>query len=127
VTESGEYTAELENSCGTFQYTANITQEDCDCKIFIPNSFTANADNLNDAFLIEYDCDFVDYELTIFNRWGKVVFNSLNPSTGWIGNDDNGDYYAPSEVYSYVLKYSSRDIGGVVISKILNGHINLVR
>ena len=68
---------------------------------YIPNIFTPNRDNLNEVFkpVVSY-CK--KYELTIYNRWGELVFENTYIAgqsiiTGW----DGGDY--PSETYLYQI------------------------
>ncbi len=68
---------------------------------YIPNIFTPNRDNLNEVFkpVVSY-CK--KYELTIYNRWGELVFENTyiagqSAITGW----DGGDY--PSETYLYQI------------------------
>ena len=72
--------------------------------IYIPSAFTPNNDGINDAFQI-VTTDLVEYELTIYNRWGDWVFHSTDPEEVWIGDVKGGEYYAPSGLYSYRLKW----------------------
>jgi len=46
-------------------------------QIFIPNSFTPNDDNDNDTFQ-PYISGANKYIITIFNRWGEIVFEKEN-------------------------------------------------
>lgn len=58
-----------------------------DLIIYVPNSFTPDADNLNDVFIPYISGDREDtYNLKIFNRWGSIVFESSNKNEGWDGN-----------------------------------------
>ena len=45
-----------------------------------------------------------EYELTIFNRWGNVIFHSTNPEEVWVGDTSAGDFYVPNASYNYVLR-----------------------
>jgi gliding motility-associated-like protein len=57
----------------------------------------------------------------IYNRWGQLVFTSLNQGTGW-----NGRYKGelqPQEVYAYTLAIEFTD--GTKINK--KGDITLLR
>ncbi len=52
----------------------------------IPTMITPNFDGLNDLFVINYlDKVYPDCEVTIFNRWGSVVFNSIGYERPWDG------------------------------------------
>ncbi|MBK8876221.1 MAG: gliding motility-associated C-terminal domain-containing protein [Bacteroidetes bacterium] len=69
---------------------------------YIPNAFTPGG--LNPVFVpvTIYD-DPETYSLQIFNRWGQLVFSTLNPNQGWDGTFENND--APTGVYAYLLVF----------------------
>jgi gliding motility-associated-like protein len=58
----------------------------------IPNIFTPNKDGINDTFIIQ---GIVPYStLTIYNRWGTIVYQSSNYPNNWDGgNCTDGVYY----------------------------------
>jgi gliding motility-associated-like protein len=97
---------------------------DCDtsstCAIALPDAFTPNADGLNDEWkpLIQADCtaDIDNYLLRIFNRWGEVVFTTLDKNETWKGlNNEIGTYV-------YYLQYDDRDK-----MQIKQGNVELIR
>lgn len=69
----------------------------------IANVITPNNDNKNDFFVIEGVQEFDDARLEIYNRWGRLVFNTDNYMAGFAdgkfenafsGNDlEDGTYY----------------------------------
>lgn len=69
---------------------------------YIPNAFTPNGDGLNDVFKpIAPGIKQTNY-FRIFNRWGKLMFESKNANTGW-----DGKYLGmlqPPAVYVWVIK-----------------------
>jgi gliding motility-associated-like protein len=72
--------------------------------IFIPNVFTPNNDGQNDNFVIPSP-DGTLLSITIFSRWGNIVYESDQPTTviNWDGRlRDNS--YVSSGVYYYVLE-----------------------
>lgn len=85
--------------------------------ILIPNVFTPNGDGKNDAFTIEGDCYKKDYSLTIYNRWGELLFSSADNTESWDGRSSAGSFVAEG-VYYYILR---RD------GKISKGHISLIK
>ena len=54
---------------------------------YIPNSFTPDGDEYNQEFkpIITSGVDIYNYHMTIFNRWGEILFESYNPNFGWNG------------------------------------------
>jgi gliding motility-associated-like protein len=75
---------------------------------YIPSAFTPNGDGLNDVFRIE-GRGFSEYELTIFNRWGNVIFHTTNPEDVWVGNAGEEDFFAQNQDYNYVLRVKGFD------------------
>lgn len=77
--------------------------------IFIPNSFTPNGDGINDVFRV-YGSAIREYELTVFNRWGDVVFSSINPEEVWVGDTyGNDSHYVINSIYNYRIKVKGYD------------------
>jgi gliding motility-associated-like protein len=54
---------------------------------YIPNIFTPDGDSFNEEFkpVMTSGYEVYDYHLTIFNRWGEMVFESFNAAYGWDG------------------------------------------
>ncbi len=59
--------------------------------MIIPNVFTINGDDLNDAYDIEIKGES-EYHLKIFNRWGQMVFEGNQDGMGNDGINWNGRY-----------------------------------
>ena len=69
---------------------------------YIPNCFTPNGDGLNDRFsVIDFGNCFV-YHLTIFDRWGEVVFQTNDLNESWDGMFKGT--LVPEDVYAYLLE-----------------------
>lgn len=62
---------------------------------------TPNGDNINDYFIISC-LDQYQNELTIFDRWGKVVYSAVNYDNSWYGLDLAGKDL-PEGSYIWVL------------------------
>jgi gliding motility-associated-like protein len=89
-------------------------------RIFIPDAFSPNDDNLNDIFKPTL-IGVKHYHFSVFNRWGEEIFKTENTDVGW-----DGMYYnskAPVGVYVYVIRYT--DVKGT--EKSFNGKVVLVR
>lgn len=84
-----------------------------DQKVFIPNAFSPNGDNINDLFKIKSENpDLKINEFLIFDRWGNQIFQELNSNIlnhkGWNGNSLAGDKMNPG-VYVYLIKIQLSD------------------
>lgn len=67
----------------------------------IPNAFSPNGDGINDVWNIPSLESFGNSTVQVFNRYGKVVFNSTGYSKPWDGRY-NGSIL-PVGVYYYVI------------------------
>ena len=52
---------------------------------WMPNAFTPNGDGLNDCFGVKYWGVTESFELSIYNRWGELIFQSKDPRACWDG------------------------------------------
>jgi len=90
--------------------------------VYIPNSFTPNQDGVNDLFIpIFSSVSETGYQLSIFNRWGEVIFQTTNPSNGWDGTHYNKE--VPTGTYSFLLFFQNKN--GKQFKR--SGSINLIR
>ena len=91
VTQSGTYSVEVENICGTRRDTVNVIFRAFG-DMMIPNVFTPNGDDMNDYF--EIDEKLIGSKLSVFERWGKMVFRNDNYQNDWDGDSlSSGIYY----------------------------------
>ena len=89
--------------------------------LYIPNAFTPNGDNVNDEW--ELRDEFVkDYEVRIYNRWGGLIFTSIDKNVHWKGELPNNQP-APEDVYVYMAKYTGYD-GSLHYEK---GNVTIIR
>lgn len=66
--------------------------------LIVYNIFTPNGDQVNDVFLTT-NKNLDVYEITIYNRWGLIVFHSTDPQSGWNGKAQNGNAYSDGTYY----------------------------
>ncbi len=88
--------------------------------IFIPNAFSPNGDGNNDVLYVRGEY-IKELQLSIFNRWGELVFESHHPDMGWDGTF-RGEPLDPA-VFVYYLKVTCHS--GEVFEK--QGNITLIR
>lgn len=89
--------------------------------LYLPNAFSPNNDGLNDTFGPVGEVATGPYRLTIFDRWGQVVFSTTDARQVWDGLT-NGNL-SPVGMYTYQLETGS--VGGLVYRR--SGHIQLMR
>lgn len=72
-----------------------------DPNIIIPNSFTPNGDGVNDLWEINGVMGNADVDISVFNRFGQIVFKSRGFQKGWDGKLKN--IPLPPGVYYYII------------------------
>lgn len=93
---------------------------------FLPNTFSPNGDGVNDYFYPRGTSLYNVRSLTIFNRWGQMVFQRRDfpanaANLGWDGTF--GGKQAPADAYVYIVEVVC-DNSQVVA---LHGTVTLVR
>ncbi len=124
----GQFTACLEvvgpGGCMDAQcYTVLVSAESY---IFVPNSFTPDADGTNDVFaptIVGLTKDY-KYSFRVYDRWGDVIFETNDPNDVWTGNVHDGGHYAQADAYVYEITLQLR-AGEVPFRKV--GSIVLIR
>ena len=116
------------NHIGCIDSTSKLITVFQDIAIYVPNTFTPNKDEINQVFLPVLTDGFIEesYHLTIFNRWGELVFESRDPADGWNGLCGNDDSDKGCPVGSYIWKVSVA-VEESSEMKFFMGHVNLVR
>jgi len=143
--ETGDYTTEIKvynpQGCDTSYYKTIKVEP---VKLKIPNVFTPNGDGVNDYFIISLDngsgtpnggntrdgggevLEYENYEplsryyessdLTIFNRWGRIVYHSKDYQNNWDGDGlSDGTYFYVLKCHG--LKQDATYQGSVMIIK----------
>jgi gliding motility-associated-like protein len=87
----------------------------------LPRVFTPNGDGTNDYFVVKGVEVYPNTEITIYNRWGNVVFTSSDYKNEWQGQGSSGN--VPDGTYFVVL--NAKDENGVSI--VLDGYVELRR
>ncbi len=75
----------------------------------ITQGISPNGDGLNDCFDVEFLNNRSGIaKLSIFNRYGTIVFESENYTKQWCGDSENGDTL-PTGTYFYVMNFANED------------------
>jgi gliding motility-associated-like protein len=88
--------------------------------LFHPSAFTPNGDNLNDIFNV-YGQYIDNFEMSIFNRWGELMFTTRELDEGWDGTYKGAAM--PEGTYTFVANIT--DLAGRTFKK--SGSILLLR
>jgi gliding motility-associated-like protein len=91
--------------------------------IYFPNAFSPNGDDVNDTFKPKgSNIDPRDYTFSIYDRWGKLVFETTNLDEGWNGRNSQGEIYLMD---IYIWKCHLKDLQGE--HHRLTGIVTLIR
>jgi gliding motility-associated-like protein len=74
---------------------------------YMPNAFTPNGDGTNDDFFGKGFLNGVtNFKMSIWNRWGEMVYETSNPNDKWNGEKRNSGGLSPEGVYIYVVTFT---------------------
>jgi len=120
VRDTGYYAVEVDNQ-GCVQADDIHVYELCPYEIFLPNTISSYyPDGVNDYFSLPTTDRILTMEITIYDRWGKVVFESTDPNFKWDGSV--GGKILTNQVYNYRLLIVSDDTK----RHIYKGHITVL-
>lgn len=86
VASGNTYWVKVTDNLGCIASDTIKVVEDCG-EIYFPSAFTPNNDGRNDYFGPLGNLSAIsNYHLTIYNRWGQLVFQSTDPYKKWNGN-----------------------------------------
>jgi gliding motility-associated-like protein len=110
-----------------FSNTVCIDYTACpDYLYWLPNVFTPNGDGVNDLFKPRPYTSVSGISIQIFNRWGRIVYETSDPDINWDGRDSStkepcaeGTYFYVCDVYEVTLTGPQK--------RTLHGSITLLR
>jgi gliding motility-associated-like protein len=74
--------------------------------LVIPNGITPNGDGINDVWVIQNSKICSSIAMTVYNRWGNIVYKDANYKNNWGGTNQSGKLL-PQGTYFIVLKLAS--------------------
>ena len=112
----------VENEFGCLDSTSAEFNIELDDFIFVPSAFTPDGNKRNPVFkpsIANYDAIKAFY-FRIYDRWGHVVFETLDPRVGWDGTVKGKT--AKDGMFTYTMEYtllgetmSNRKVGTVAL------------
>lgn len=120
VQKPGLYWVQATNECNSASDSVLI--EPCEADVLMPNAFSPNGDGMNDLLSPILIGNAALLDLRIYNRWGELIFQTVDASAGW-----NGEYQGEEEdigVFVFTLKFMDEK-NGLLHSRA--GNITLLR
>jgi gliding motility-associated-like protein len=103
-------TVQDNNGCRNADYVTVFVDSSLNCDIEIYNGFSPNGDLNNDAWIIEGIEALRDNRVSIFNRWGDLVWTEKdydNSTVVWKGENQTGQML-PAGTYFYVIQVNGK-------------------
>jgi len=124
VRDSGVYWVVVADGQCIGSDTVRIIEEMCVCAWMIPDAFTPNGDGRNDLFRVVFQsgCPVNDYQMRVYDRWGKMVYTTTDPRGGWDGSVRG--MAAGAGVYMYEVSFAG---GTNRKAQFQKGDITLIR
>ncbi len=91
--------------------------ENFEGEIYIYSGFTPNGDGDNDTWYIDHITAFPDNTVTIFDRWGVIVWKAdgyNNKDVAWKGDNNVSGKVLSNGTYFYIVKINDKTYKGWV-------------
>jgi gliding motility-associated-like protein len=125
VDKQGTYYVEVYNEFNCKTLDSVFVKNTCPPRVFVPNAFSPNEDGSHDFFRVFGD-HYANFKVTIFNRWGEIIYYSEDNNFRWDGTYRGEPQ--PNGVYQWVLQYSSanpEEYGSTIYKE--KGSVTIVR
>ncbi|GGH54176.1 hypothetical protein GCM10007423_60430 [Dyadobacter endophyticus] len=120
LASQSEFGYRIEAKSGNFTSLSNLLNFRSEAILLVPDAFTPNGDAYNERF--EVKGYFIkDFKMSVFSRWGEVIYHTDDIAEGWDGNVKTGK--APGGYYLY--KIEATNATGQTMVK--NGSFLLIR
>jgi gliding motility-associated-like protein len=87
--------------------------------------FTPNGDNTNDLFIPLPYRYVKDVDITIYDRWGLIMFQTSDPDVEWDGTNRDTGLKCSDGTYFYVCIVNEIRLEGIV-PRTLKGFVQLI-
>jgi len=81
-----------------------------DVVLFVPNTFTPDGNEFNQDFRVFIDgIDIYSYNMTIYDRWGEIIWENEDPSVAWDGSYDGRTVQSGTYTWKIIAKDKIND------------------
>jgi PKD repeat protein len=74
-----------------------------DHRIYFPTAINLRSPGNDEFYPIGVGVDTDNYQMTIYDRWGELIFTTKDWNTHWKGRYNNKGDYVPQGVYTYIV------------------------
>lgn len=126
ATSYGWHIVTITNAFGCSLTDSALVNEFCSPTLFVPNTFTPNGDGRNDTWTAVGN-NIVEYEMTVFDRWGGVLFRSTDVNVAWDGT--LGGEPVPNDIYAFrvIYRLQENSSGKLGFEQTKLGHVQVLR
>lgn len=109
-------------NCPDTAYLTVVIEEEL--IFYVPNAFTPDGDEFNNSFLPIFTSGFdpYSYSLSIYNRWGEILFESKDHKVGWDGTYD--DKLCPVGTYTWTISFKDSKSDKKITK---TGHVEIIK
>lgn len=101
--DAGDYSVTVIDDNGCESTISGTVGEIPCCKMLMPTAFTPNGDGMNDYYKPNFSGTTSHYKLSIYNRWGQLLYDGFEWDKGWDGTYDGKK--ADPGTYLYNVTY----------------------
>lgn len=108
VDRPGSYSVAItKDGCTTMDQIDVDTRVCTFYRAYLPEAFSPNADGVNDIYKAEFspDIEILNFEMTIYDRWGSQLFLSEDPLIGWDGTFYQKPLNSGTYLYTIEIDY----------------------
>lgn len=126
ATHYGWYSVTITNTSGcSITDQAQVT-ETCKPTLYIPNTFTPDGDGINETWG-PIGNDIVEFQVDVFDRWGKVVFHGSSPEQVWDGSFHGEPVKNDMYAYRATYRLAEEGAGKPGFEQVVLGHVQVLR
>ncbi len=108
VTSPGLYRVDITNSYNCTSSDKTEVRNECIPKLVAPSAFRPGSKDATNQNFFVYSFFITDqFEVSIFNRWGELIYESKDKNFKWNGTYNNQGQPLPPGTYAYSIKYIS--------------------